>query len=443
MIGQDEAPPRHHADEMNQRLLLGTPEQLRAESMLLQALHDEAVLAVVYRARAELRQLSENKPVDYAASLDASVDAWTNSLIMKEINDCVVAPNLLWSVDNTPREWLGHRIGGVGVAGDNPDGIYRTFSLLPRASYEVRGRFDPRYRAAQLVCELHTGTSAKPHLMKPNATRNSDFGGLVTALTDRDLVVDSDGHFTITFGARGSGANHVNLPHTFVTGLFREVFSDWHQRACHLGIRRVDTFQDEPLQLATLVQRICEDLPEYIRFWGSYSDTWFGGLDLNKASAPSRRERGWGFVSGVHFRLRPDDALIVTVSASGAPYTGIQLTNPWMIAADARRHQTSLNRSQSSPSRDGLYRYVIARTDPGAANWLDTAGLDEGFAVIRWQGIDPDKVGDDPQISAQLVKVSEVTTLADVARIAPAARRVQLLERGKLYVQRTQWSEAD
>ena len=206
----------------------------------------------------EIGELSKRKAADYAASLDSSIEAWTNSLVLKEISESLDTPGLVWSVDNTPREWLGHRVGGIGVAGDNPDAIYRTFTLLPGAQYEVTGCFDREFRATQLVCEMHTGSVTRPHLLKPNATKNSDFGGLVAAFTDRDFIVSPDGQFRMTFGGGGNGPNHVELPNALVTGVFREVMSDWRQRACHLTIRRTDSFKDKPLNMDELVQRVAE-----------------------------------------------------------------------------------------------------------------------------------------------------------------------------------------
>jgi hypothetical protein len=47
-------------------------------------------------------------------------------------------------------------------------------------------------------------------------------------------------------------------------------------------------------------------------------------------------------------------------------------------------HQSSLNMSQAEVDPDGKARFVISLSDPGTANWLDSAGNRRGIAVWRW-----------------------------------------------------------
>ena len=48
--------------------------------------------------------------------------------------------------DDTPRTWLGHTLGGVGTAGDNPDNIYRLAYLDGAGRYAIEGKIDPAHR---------------------------------------------------------------------------------------------------------------------------------------------------------------------------------------------------------------------------------------------------------------------------------------------------------
>jgi hypothetical protein len=38
----------------------------------------------------------------------------------------------------------------------------------------------------------------------------------------------------------------------------------------------------------------------------------------------------------------------------------------------------------ASVDEDGKVRLVVAATDPGVGNWLDTGGRQRGFVVLRW-----------------------------------------------------------
>ena len=178
---------------------------------------------------------------------------------------------------------------------------------------------------------------------------------------------------------------------------------------------------------------VVEDLEDYVQFWSAFGGKWFGGLAPNSYAGPIPRDGGWGFVAGVRFKLAPDEAILVTTTSGGAKYTGFQVTDPWMIAADAKTHQTSLNLSQAAANPDGSYTYVIAATDPGVANWIDTAGLDEGFAVLRWQGLPAGATKDGLLREFKVVKLSELTGLP---KVSPAERRQQLAARADGYANR-------
>ncbi|MCY4426337.1 MAG: hypothetical protein OXC05_04830 [Halieaceae bacterium] len=52
---------------------------------------------------------------------------------------------------------------------------------------------------------------------------------------------------------------------------------------------------------------------------------------------------------------------------------------------------------------DGKLRLYIARTDPGVANWIDTAGLCRGCISMHW--IKPEE---DRNAATMLVKLSKL-----------------------------------
>lgn len=129
---------------------------------------------------------------------------------------------------------------------------------------------------------------------------------------------------------------------------------------------------------------------------------------------------------GLRYSLAEDEAAVVTISRGQAEYIGFQVVDPWTIASDARKNLTSLNRVQATPDADGNYTFVISPTDPGVANWLDTTGLHNGFAVIRWQQTPPEMTNDGLFNGFRIIKVNEAGTLPGVASITPTARQEQL-----------------
>ena len=51
---------------------------------------------------------------------------------------------------------------------------------------------------------------------------------------------------------------------------------------------------------------------------------------------------------------------------------------------DYRYATTHLNNKTATRSADGSWRMVIAPTDPGVENWLDTGGRLQGYMLVRW-----------------------------------------------------------
>jgi hypothetical protein len=89
---------------------------------------------------------------------------------------------------------------------------------------------------------------------------------------------------------------------------------------------------------------------------------------------------------GGRFKLKEGEALVVTVHEPDKPflYWGLTLTSPWGESFDYRYTTTALNNKTATRSEDGTWTMVIAPSDPGVENWLDTGGRREGYMLVRW-----------------------------------------------------------
>lgn len=415
---------------------LATPDQIEAEKLLRDLLPDPVLKAEQARVKAILAQSAIGRTRDGAARLDEVIAQWTNSLIFKELLTERSTPVILWGTDDTPRSWLGYTLGGVGTSGDNPDHIYRSTIIEGDGRYEITGQFDPATRPAQFV--LSVAPSVEFH-EQPLSKNRADLGKQLALLSDQDLKVEPDGSFRVTLGgpAPAADGNHVALVPGLIGVGFRDVFSDWKQRPADLQIRRLDTASATPFDAAALRDRVLAKLEPYIRFWSSYPEQWLGGLKPNSVAPVVPRDGGWGFLSGLRFQLQPDEAFLVTLNYGGAQYTGIQVIDPWMIASDARRHQTSLNPAQAEADADGNYSFIISPRDPGVANWLDTNGLHDGFAVLRWQNFAKEAKGESLLRSFRVIKLNDAKNLPGIAHVTPEQRKAQIADRAAGYTNRT------
>jgi hypothetical protein len=89
---------------------------------------------------------------------------------------------------------------------------------------------------------------------------------------------------------------------------------------------------------------------------------------------------------GGRWVLGEGQALVITVHDPPTEflYWGLTTTTAWMESLDYRYTTTNLNNRTARRSEDGDWRLVIAPTDPGVPNWLDTQGRLEGYMIVRW-----------------------------------------------------------
>ncbi|MCX7865058.1 MAG: hypothetical protein N2423_08510, partial [Novosphingobium sp.] len=300
--------------QVAERPWLWTPEQEQAEKMLLLLERDADVRAIMAQMRGRLAASPRGAIPDARATLDESIAQWTRSLIFAELVHRPDKPIFLWATDDTPREWLGHTLGGVGTSGDNPDAIYRMAGIEGGGRYEVTGQFHRDSRPVQFLLEVNAGDMAQPqNIMPVTAGKHADIHN-TSLISDRELVVDADGNFRITLGGEKSAPSHLAIPETGYAMIgVRDILGTWTDRPARLAIRRLDPVAERPWTLETVRQRVLADLEGYIVFWSRFPDIWFGGIKPNAYAPPMGRPGGWGFVGGLNFSLRDGEMLLVTI----------------------------------------------------------------------------------------------------------------------------------
>ncbi len=258
-------------------------------------------------------------------------------------------------------------------------------------------------------------------------------GGEV-AMTSEDLVVNDDGTFEIILSPERpeDAQNWLALNEGARRFLLRQAHSDWNNdveasiQVEVIGgpdVAPVPTLSDE--KFAADLTAMSDLLALLLPIFQDAQQAW----PVNDMSVPEVGAfgiPGAGFPTTVgsvgRFELAEDQAMIIEISDHDVVHGGIQLGNRWLESLDYRTRQTSLNWHQSTADADGKYRYVLAHSDPGTANWLDISGHPQGAVFTRWQ--DPDEANhpDTPVVS--IVGLDEVTeTLpTDHPTVIPAER---------------------
>jgi len=176
--------------------------------------------------------------------------------------------------------------------------------------------------------------------------------------------------------------------------VIREVYGDWSAQRGTLTISRLDTAGSAP---PPLTRRMIEkryatagkQLVNRVKTWLQFPQWFYLNIPVNTMVAPRLTPGGLAtqYSSAGHFDLRPDQALVITIPVSDAPYLGFQLGSMWYISLDYINHQTSLNNTQAQADPDGKVRIVVADQNPGVTNWVETLGHRRGFLQFRWQRV--------------------------------------------------------
>ncbi|MDT7546048.1 MAG: hypothetical protein QOE99_2158 [Actinomycetota bacterium] len=81
--------------------------------------------------------------------------------------------------------------------------------------------------------------------------------------------------------------------------------------------------------------------------------------------------------------LGDDEVLVIEGTAPTCRYWSIQLLTRFMESGDWLHHPVFLTGRDIDVAADGTFRVVVAHTDPGTGNWIDTTGLTSANIAVR------------------------------------------------------------
>jgi hypothetical protein len=252
---------------------------------------------------------------------------------------------------------------------DNPDTMYFGTRVQPGYEYVVTGR---RGTTTDVSFQLLGGEYTDDNV--PDSA---------TAFDDRKLDIAADG----TFEWRFTPAGPAQL-------VIREVYNDWSAQRGSFAIARTDTAGTAPPPLTReLIEKryavAGKQLVQRIKTWLQFPQWFYTDGPANTMVAPRLTPGGLAtqYSSAGQFDLAPDQALVITLPVTDAPYLGFQLGSLWYISLDYINHQTSLNGTQAQADPDGKIRIVVSDSNPGVTNWVETLGHRKGYLQFRWQRV--------------------------------------------------------
>jgi hypothetical protein len=277
---------------------------------------------------------------------------------------------------------------------DNPDTMYFGTRVQPGHEYVVTGR---RGTTTDVSFQLLGGEYTDDNV--PDSE---------TAFDDRKLDIAADGTFEWRF-----------TPATPSQLVIREVYNDWAAQRGSFAIARTDTAGTAPAPLTKeLIEKryatAGKQLVQRVKTWLQFPKWFYDNLPVNTLTAPRLTPGGLAtqYSSVGHYDLSPDQAIVITLPVSDAPYLGFQLGSLWYISLDYINHQTSLNGTQAQVDPDGKIRIVVSDANPGVTNWCETLGHAKGYLQFRWQRVSR-------ELSAEDGPTCEIVDLDAVASKLP------------------------
>ncbi|HPX37149.1 MAG TPA: hypothetical protein PLH92_11015 [Mycobacterium sp.] len=272
---------------------------------------------------------------------------------------------------------------------DNPDTLYFGTRVQAGKEYVVTGT---RGTTTDLSFQLLGGDYTDANV--PDSE---------TAFDDRRLDISADGSFEWRF-----------VPKVNAQLVIREVYNDWSAQRGAVAIARTDTAgtAPPPLTKELIEKRFAtagKQLVQRVKTWLQFPQWFYMNIPVNTMVAPRLTPGGLAtqYSSAGHFDLTPEQALVLTLPVSDAPYLGFQLGSLWYISLDYINHQTSLNGTQAQADPDGKIRIVVGDRNPGVTNWVETLGHRKGFLQFRWQRVSRDLTpADGPTV--ELVDAADV-----------------------------------
>jgi len=326
---------------------------------------------------------------------------------------------------------IGHPVAGHAIPGsrwgiDNPDSVYRVIPISGDERYEIRGR-------------VGTNRMTENYFTLWDANM-----GTVAVLNGRTMQVDDDGSFLITVDSDPAGdrLNHVQTTPEAHEFYIRDVLLNWDRDdPNHLSVQRLGP---EPTTPARTLDEQADATAAMMAYFANFTGKLSHGVykmapnNFNLAWSADRvgAMRNQVYVMG-RFELSPGEAFVVDVSDGGAEYFTVPLSNIWGTTLDIVDRTGSLNKAQSVPNEDGTYTYVIAPTDPGVANWIDSDGLHEAILTLRMAEFGGDGPKEDLGARGRVVKLDDLEKeVPTLRRVSTAERAAELTDRRAAYLRR-------
>ena len=330
--------------------------------------------------------------------------------------------------------WLGWAVGHTDTTapffqrsndlvtqwgGPNQDNAYHHARIDASRRYRVSGRMNS---CEDFVLTLRAGFM------------HNEVWGTRATITASERGIGPGDAFEVLLGGAGGDPAWTRIPEGVKIVSLREYYLDW--RAAEPAVFTIECLDDVPApprpdgeEVAAKIREALSQVQDSITYWNAYLNEHRAKGRDNAFALPMKLAKGLGVAryAFCFWDLAPDEALCIETDVPDARYWNLQLaTLGWFEPVDPIHRITSINQAQARVDSDGRLRAVVAHTDPGVPNWLDTGGHRQGLLTFRWFW-----PRSDPAPSTRVVKRGELAGWMPPGspRVDAAARRAEIRAR--------------
>jgi hypothetical protein len=289
-----------------------------------------------------------------------------------------------------------HELDLVKIGADNPDNVYLSANIRGDRTYRITG-------TRGTIAYFSIGSKANRYAKDGTMASTGE-------LTDADLVIAQDGTVEIIASAARQGENWLPLAPDSTGLVVRQTYLDrttevpgeWHIE--QLG-GPAEPAGLTPEFLGKALGRAALSVHGTAATFAHWTRTFMARPNELPDFGQEMFQRAGGdpeiFYLHGYWTVKPGEAWVIETKVPDCPYWNFQLDNWWMESLDHRRRVT-VNK-HTARLDDGRLTIVVAESDPGVGNWIDTCGHTSGTALLRWLG-----ATDHPIPQCRVVPLEEV-----------------------------------
>lgn len=267
----------------------------------------------------------------------------------------------------------------VKLGADNPDNYYFNAQISGKYTYRLRGK---RNTVDYLGFFTQNGNYGST-------------GGLAPcgALEHRNLVVESDGTFEIILSKTREGKNWLKIDAQTSMLMVRQTFLDrFKEVPAEVVIENRDGRTNPEPVTPAMVDEGLKTASMFVAGASLLFARWANGFQkhVNRLPLfdPAVSNAAGGDPSIIYYhsywKLADNESLVIDVMPPDCDSWNFQLNNYWMESLDYRYFTICINMASAVYKPDGSVRVIVAHSDPGGPNWINTCGHREGTMLWRW-----------------------------------------------------------